>query len=549
MAQNDYVKLPNQGSIASNLRLLYEMEISSGYKDDAGYFTKRDVAEIGANSLLITTGTKVGSKVIDTLSSGNNEEMNPALQNAKMRMQILRILGLISTDYDSEIYAITKLGQLITPENPNRKLLLELFMNICSCTEVYEHNCDLQFYCYPGYQICYAFAALDYKISSIEMPILMTYDIQDIQQFVLDVKRYRKRGTTFNTKHPHYPKTQKGSAIKQPSNLTRTSNQILRYCGIIERKPIRVGKENYYTCTELGKEYCNKIKKAIDKKIIKFLSPFEFRKLPIGKQKQYCQTGIDNILARAGYDPNLQDTNVVFSPYQMIPETNICWLMNLPVRKHPIQKDTQIAAINSEITLKDLRLAAIYNANIASLATTRSDDELLIEFLLTAQQENRDRFKFIDELCELHKVDDKTLFYPFVHTLLRIIGLECSGEVGRYDAYASYNGHIIPVEIKSYTETSSYNIKGIRQAIENKICCYNPLTKNDIDYATLVIGFKHPLLDHDIREMIDAAHEQYQIKVIATDIRSLISICVSRIWDKKSIDLQKLLTGYGLLNE
>ena len=49
--------------------------------------------------------------------------------------------------------------------------------------------------------------------------------------------------------------------------------------------------------------------------------------------------------------------------------------------------------------------------------------------------------------------------------------------------------------------------------------------------------------------MIDAAHEIYLIKVIAMEIRSLISIRVSKLWDKKTIDLQKLLTGYGLLNE
>lgn len=83
MAQNDYVKLPNQGSIASNLRLLYEMEISSGCADASGYFSKRDVAEIGANALLITTGTQVGSRVVDTLSAEGDEGMNSALQNAK----------------------------------------------------------------------------------------------------------------------------------------------------------------------------------------------------------------------------------------------------------------------------------------------------------------------------------------------------------------------------------------------------------------------------------------------------------------------------------
>lgn len=223
--------------------------------------------------------------------------------------------------------------------------------------------------------------------------------------------------------------------------------------------------------------------------------------------------------------------------------------MDLPVRKHPKQKDTQIAAINSEISLRDLRLTAIYNASTASLATVKSDDELLVSLFMKAKQDGRNRNEFINELCEQHRTDDKALFYPFVHSLLRIIGLECMGEVGRYDVYALYNGHVIPVEIKSSTESISYNIKGVRQSIENKICSYNPHLADDIDFATLVVGFSHPTLDNDIRGMIDAAHEKYQIKVIATDIRSLISISVSKLWDKKTIDLQKLLTGYGLLNE
>ena len=172
----------------------------------------------------------------------------------------------------------------------------------------------------------------------------------------------------------------------------------------------------------------------------------------------------------------------------------------------------------------------------------------MIKLILNAKNEGCERSNFINELCEQHKTDDKTLFYPFVHSLLRIIGLECTGEVGRYDAYASYNGHVIPVEIKSYTETASYNIKGIRQSIENKICSYNPCLADDIDYATLVVGYSHPVLDNDIRGMINTAYEKFRIKIIATDIKSLISICVKKIWDHTMIDLQRLLTGYGLLN-
>lgn len=41
---NNYIKLPNQGNISSNLRLLYEMQLASDYADSQGYYTKRDIA-------------------------------------------------------------------------------------------------------------------------------------------------------------------------------------------------------------------------------------------------------------------------------------------------------------------------------------------------------------------------------------------------------------------------------------------------------------------------------------------------------------------------
>ena len=150
----DYLKLQNQGSIISNIRLLYEMLISDGYADSQGYYTKENVAEIGVNSLIITSGSKVGDEVREIIHADGDESRNSPMQNAKARMQILRVLGLVSTDYGSEIYAITRLGRLavqqILCEKPNVMLLRELFMGITTATENYEHNCSIGFNCYLG---------------------------------------------------------------------------------------------------------------------------------------------------------------------------------------------------------------------------------------------------------------------------------------------------------------------------------------------------------------------------------------------------------------
>lgn len=111
---NNYIKLPNQGNIASNMRLLYELKNSCDYSDANGYFSKSDIAEIAANALLVTTGSKLGSDVLQTIHNKTiSEGDNSPLQNTKMRMQLLRILGLVAADYNSEIYAITELGELM----------------------------------------------------------------------------------------------------------------------------------------------------------------------------------------------------------------------------------------------------------------------------------------------------------------------------------------------------------------------------------------------------------------------------------------------------
>ena len=55
-------------------------------------------------------GDDIIALVNDTVS---DESRNSVLLNAKQRMQILRVLGLVASDYDAEQYAITDLGQKV----------------------------------------------------------------------------------------------------------------------------------------------------------------------------------------------------------------------------------------------------------------------------------------------------------------------------------------------------------------------------------------------------------------------------------------------------
>lgn len=258
--------------------------------------------------------------------------------------------------------------------------------------------------------------------------------------------------------------------------------------------------------------------------------------------------GIIICLDRGGYDvPNsAKDVTTIFSPYQLIPETNVNWLLEKDLRKPPVARETQVQILNSQISTDTLRLKPEYRTQeeYDIFIKSNSSKTTIISEILKAKDTEKTKDDLINELLLRHKFSDKELFYPFVHSLLGALGLECRGEVGRYDAYVEYGTHIIPAEIKSFTETPSYNMKGARQALENKICSYK--ADSDLEYASLLIGYSHPNSTTEIQDFIDAAFDEWHVKIIAFDLKTIIEMCVRTIWDKQMIDFDDLFKNYGI---
>jgi hypothetical protein len=554
MSKN-YLKLQNQGNIYQNLMLLNEMHESSGYTDENGYFSKRSVAEIAINSAVVTSAGKMGDDIMDLVNDTvSDESRNSVLQNAKARMQILRALGLVASDYDAELYAITDFGEKVlaqvfpasAEEIPDYRLLRESFMGISSTSEIYDYNCDINFNCYLGYAICYALSNLDYRISVQEMPCITTYDIADIDSFVETVNHFRSMNQQIPNTYEHFPKTQQGKPLVQAGNITRTINQILRICNIFERKNVRINGVNYYVCTDYGKKYVDEIKRTISHK--HFWTPQFFRKKNLLSQKRICNVGYNNILDKGGYDIpfDAKDNATVFSPYQLIPETNVNWLLEKNIRKAPISKETQVQIINSQIATHTLRLKPVYRtqAEYDEFIKTYTSKTTIIQEILRAKSDGKEKTDVIEQFMERHKNSDKELFYPFVHSLIGALGLDCLGETGRYDALIKYKDIMIPMEIKSYTETPSYNMKGVRQALENKICIYKE--ESDLKYASLLLGYSRPTSITEIQDFIDAAFDEWGMKLIAMDLRTLVEMCVRTVWDEQILDFESMFQEYGI---
>jgi hypothetical protein len=565
----NHIKLPNQGNILGNLMLLNKMQNSVGYADENGYFTKKMMAEVGINSYTITSGGKMGDDIIDLINDPDIDEIkNKPLQQAKMRMQILRVLGLVATDYSSEIYSITDFGKKVLERAfplsqdtiPDYSLLFEALMGITTSCETYNHNCTPDFNCYLGYNICYAFQHLNYMISVDEMCAITTYSSKEIPEFIEDVKKYRINGVKFPDTHKHFPKTMKGTPILDRTNLTRTINQILRLCGVIESNDRRINGFHYYVCTKKGKEYINRIMRGIKAK--KFITSYEFRRKRIIEQKKICASGYYNILNRCGYEVDSLDDKIdslddkiVFSPYQILPEGDVDRLLDRTPRKPPIIREEQLQEqeFTNSILGNELRLKPTYisQEDYDTYIRTHSSKNNIITEIINVRDNNANvisdnerKEELIKELMERHKLHNKSEFYPFVHSLFMAMGLGCRGEVDRIDGFFEYNNIIVPAEIKSYTETQAYNIEGARQALENKILVYKE--PGDLNYASLLIGYRHPVNTVEIQKLIEAAYEEWGIKIIAFDLLTVITMCVNSIWSNKKVDFDSLLAKYGI---
>ena len=376
--------------------------------------------------------------------------------------------------------------------------------------------------------------------------MITTYAIENITEFVSTVKFFREKGIEVDKFHEHYPKTQKGAPLKQASNITRTINQILRICGIIEKREVRIGTQNYYVCTEKGKKYVDNVKRFLDNKSSKLWTAQQFRKENLLKQKELANIGYNNMLDKGGYSVEVIDKNTVFSPYQLIPETNVNWLLEKEIRRPPESKVTQVKILNSQITGKDLRLKPSYytQEDYETFIRTHITKTNLIKEILYEKRNGANKVDLINTLTLRHKTADKSVFYPFVHSLFMAMGLDCYGEVGRIDGLLEYDGIKIPSEIKSFTETAAYNMKGARQALENKIILYkNP---QDLQYASLLIGYSHPSSMVEIQDFINAVYEELGVKIITFDLRTLVVMCVNTIWEKQKVDFKKLFTEYGI---
>ena len=73
-----------------------------------------------------------------------------------------------------------------------------------------------------------------------------------------------------------------------------------------------------------------------------------------------------------------------------------------------------------------------------------------------------------------------------------------------------------------------------------------------LDFNSDICVFSQKELNLDsssVKDFIEKAYEKWGIKIVAINLKHLISIEIRKVWYNEQIDLEKLLNSYGIINE
>lgn len=148
-----------------------------------------------------------------------------------------------------------------------------------------------------------------------------------------------------------------------------------------------------------------------------------------------------------------------------------------------------------------------------------------------------------DALVASYSQANRDVFYPLVTNLFCILGFNCRISRGgqnyeRADAIILDKAHSIPIEIKSPGEETEISVKGVRQALENKVVLLSRRGyPTDVETTSIVVGFNPPNERSEVHELVEDIRTAFKLRVGVIDFRSIVLLAVYTIQSGKQLHL------------
>ena len=549
------------------------------YKDLCKYetFDLNDIAEVLANSNLMTAYGYAGDNALKLSEAKINDSLNSAKMNAKMYAEVFRLLGWVTPALPNKSYPLKFTlisAHLANTSNQEvcKKLYEKCVLGIVYPSELYKTSFNEKSRIFTS--ILKFFLELDgimYKHELNLGPMSCDDDEDSIRRQINYLKNVRG---DYGKLTSEFEKLCDSLGMKNDpvDNCTRLPIALLKACDFVDTIKNKDIYNKSLTClqiTEHGKRVASILDEYYDLRLNEFLS---FNK---DIQLSAIRLGLFNMLDEAGFDLSpmkaiyLNDSDkcqvftkgkkLMFSPYQTIRHELIDEaLANFKASDDRLKKDfvnisksndDRENAVSSEKSFKSI-LTLTEKRSIKNSDTTSLETEISSLYASLNSIDN-----VIKHLKIKYSKSNKDIFYPLIGEAFTIIGVNChisrSGDNGsRWDAIIIDQNNSIPIEIKSPGEEINVSIKAVRQALENKIILLSRKTYvTTVKCSSFVVGYEYPNKRAEVESLIKFIRETYGMRIAVFDLETLLKICALICIKHYSVKFDDLIRLEGFVDE
>lgn len=532
------------------------------------YFKLEDFAAAVSYQNLMTSYGFTGSTA---LSRGNAKDgsRNSPNMNVKMYAEIFRMLGWITSYRDTDSYPIvvTELGRQIA-NCPNPIALYDqCLLGISSPQEIMDvtYTEKVRFF------LCVlrTLSELDGVMYKHEL-CMGPMSVNDIalEEFNNMLERLKETRASYTTYQENWVAFCASLNMKPVSvdNQTRFSKGVMTGCGWIEdcstSKVYPPKKLKCFQLTDKGRQILRSTLELKDLRLDEFNSYSET------EQDSLIRLGYYSLLKRAGFDVAsvngqlnedyantahiTEGRELLFSPYQILRRSRVDKALGLTT--HYAEAST--GQCKSHESIADNKAAPVMLVPQLRNGVNLLEDTLEDDFrakIVAMNDASYCRKQIVEKLFNSEAHSNQDTFYPLVAALFRILGFECdasrAGDNGsRMDALIKAPGPAIAIEIKSPGEEEYISVKGVKQAVENKVILRaRNQYQTDEDTASLVVGYKAPNDRAEVADLIESFYKAFGVYVAVIPFDTLLSLVVTAVLDGTTIEPEQFYMLKGIV--
>jgi hypothetical protein len=556
------LRIPNPGSnIDQFIRTFQDLH---PYLKDKVYFGLDDITQAMIAKHNVTSQGAIGPEALRR-SQREDRSRDPIYNQSKMYSELYRALGWIHSTESSLTFRFTALGHhLATAQDPNA-LARECFLSMAFPNEVLAVR---------GNQTVRAIGTSLIALSKLQtlsrdemivgpMSIIDDTTEHAIDAMIDDIRRMRKKPGTLDAR---LDEISAARGIKRGSTMTnyvRVPMAVPPWAGWATRSSGGV-----LTVSNEGIEAAKRLQSVRDFRLHDFVRSPDKIKGPlivtssyrllerggfdIGGVAKIVEEG-ERALAKAGVSEP-----ILFSPFQQLSNKTIGDYAPSMLSTDGIDElesaKARVAEGVAPYTATQVMplLVQTTTGPVKKVGRVAGLEQELLELL---SNEGGMLDVVADKLHRRYAKANKDVFYPLIADLLTIAGFDChvsrhGVNSAREDALILDAVHCIPVEIKSPGEEVEISVKGVRQALENKIIL---LAREGAPHVTtplttsLVVGYNTPNERSEVHELIDDIWATYKVNVGVIDFRTLLLLALKRIHARAPLQLDAITHQRGVL--